>query len=301
MTRARPRMGVGVPVLNGERFLAETLDSLLAQSYEDFVLIIGDNASTDRTEEIARAYAARDPRIEYVRHSRNIGAARNYNDLFHRAGTEYFRWHASDDLSLPGYTARCVDVLDSDPGVVLAYCKTLDIDQEGHEIGPYEDRVDAQQEHARDRFLHVMTVLERCNAIYGVMRSALVARTRLMETFVASDRCFMAELALYGKIAELPARLFLRRYHTGASSAMTDEERRTFFSGQPAAPTLRTLRHWWAYWSAILRAPLSVAETSRLQVDMLRRAYWGKGLMLQEAAKVLRYRLGIGTPVSGGA
>jgi hypothetical protein len=139
-----------------------------------------------------------------------------------------------------------------------------------------------------------MSLLERCNAIYGVMRSAVAARTRLMETFVASDRCFMAELALYGKFIELPERYFLRRYHTGASSAMTDEERRTFFSGRPAAPTLQTVRHWWAYWSAILRAPLSARETVRLQMDMLRRAYWGKGLMLQEAGKVLRYRLRIG-------
>jgi glycosyltransferase involved in cell wall biosynthesis len=294
MTNARPRLGVGVPVFNGERFLAETLDSLLAQTYEDFVLIIGDNASTDRTEEIARAYAARDPRIEYVRHPGNIGAARNYNDLFYRAGTEYFRWHAADDISLPEYTARCLDVLDADPGVILAYCKTMNIDQDGHELGPYEDKVDAQQEHARDRFLHVVKVLERCNAVYGVIRSALAARTKLMETFVASDRCFMAELTLYGRIIEVPDRFFLRRYHTGASSAMTDEERRTFFSAQPAAPTLQTLRHLWAYWTAVLRAPLSVGETVRLQVDMLKFAYWGKANVLREAAKVLRYHLRIG-------
>jgi hypothetical protein len=139
-----------------------------------------------------------------------------------------------------------------------------------------------------------MSRLERCNAIYGVMRSAVMARTRLMGTFVASDRCFMAELALYGRFIELPERYFLRRYHAGASSAMTDEERRTFFSGRPAAPTLQTLRHWWAYWTAVTRAPLSVGETVRLQVDMLKLAYWGKANMLKEAAKVLRYHLRIG-------
>ena len=299
MTKARPRLGVGVPVFNGERYLAETLDSLLAQTYEEFVLIIGDNASTDRTEEIARAYAARDPRIEYVRHPRNIGAAGNYNDLFHRAGTELFRWHAADDLSLPEYTARCVDVLDADPGVVLSYCKTMDIDQAGNEIGPYEDQVHSPQANARDRFLSVVWHLKRCNAVYGVMRSALTARTRLMETFVSSDLCFMAELVLYGKFIELPERLFLRRYHSGASSAMTEEQRWAFYSARPAAPTLRTLRHLWAYWSAILRAPLPLAEAARLQVDMLRRAYWGKGIMLQEAARVLQYHLRIGQPASG--
>ena len=294
MTNVRPRLGVGVPVYNGERYLAETLDSLLGQTYEEFVLIIGDNASTDRTEEIARDYAARDPRIEYVRHPTNIGAAPNYNDLFYRAGTELFRWHAGDDLSLPGYTTRCVDALDADPGAVLAYCKTMDIDQVGKEIGPYEDHVDASQAKARDRFLYIMQHLKRCNAVYGVMRSAIVARTRLMETFVSSDLCFMAELALYGRFIELPERLFLRRYHTGASSAMTEEQRWAFYSARPAAPTLQTLRQLWGYWTAILRAPLSAGEMLHLQVDMLKRAYWGKANYLKEAAKVLRYHLRIG-------
>ena len=54
-------MSVGVPVRNGARFLAETLDSLLAQSHADFELLISDNASTDETQAIGRAYAARDP------------------------------------------------------------------------------------------------------------------------------------------------------------------------------------------------------------------------------------------------
>ena len=73
-----PRVSIGVPVYNGERFLALTLDSLLAQTYRDFEIIIGDNASIDRTEEIGRTYAAKDPRVRYVRHEHNLGLARNY-------------------------------------------------------------------------------------------------------------------------------------------------------------------------------------------------------------------------------
>src|SRR5919106_778416 len=69
------RVSIGVPVYNGETYLAETLDSLLAQSFEDFEIIISDNASTDRTPEICRAYQNKDPRVRYFRSDRNLGAA----------------------------------------------------------------------------------------------------------------------------------------------------------------------------------------------------------------------------------
>jgi glycosyltransferase involved in cell wall biosynthesis len=62
-----PRVRIGLPAYNGERHLPAALDSLLAQTYGDFELIISDNASTDRTEEICREYAARDSRIRYHR------------------------------------------------------------------------------------------------------------------------------------------------------------------------------------------------------------------------------------------
>ena len=74
---APPRVSIGVPVYNGDRFLAETLDAILAQTFADFEVVIVDNASTDRTAEIGQAYAARDPRISYQRNPANIGAMRN--------------------------------------------------------------------------------------------------------------------------------------------------------------------------------------------------------------------------------
>ena len=76
-----PTLSVGLPVYNGERYLAESLDALLAQTYADFELIISDNASTDGTAEICREYAARDPRIRYVRQPVNVGAGPNHNLL----------------------------------------------------------------------------------------------------------------------------------------------------------------------------------------------------------------------------
>src|SRR5262245_55195681 len=110
-----PRLSIGVPVYNGQRFLRATLDSLLAQTFTDFELIICDNASTDGTEAICREYAARDPRVTYVRHDRNLGPAPNYNACFAHARGELFKWAAADDVVEPKFLQRCIEMLDSDP------------------------------------------------------------------------------------------------------------------------------------------------------------------------------------------
>ena len=83
MTSA-PRLSIGLPVFNGENYLAEAIDTLLAQTYTDYELIISDNASTDGTREICEKYAAKDERIRYLRQPRNIGAAPNHNFLVQR-------------------------------------------------------------------------------------------------------------------------------------------------------------------------------------------------------------------------
>ena len=80
-----PTVSVGLPVYNGADYLAEAIDSILKQSFEDFELLIQDNASTDATGEICRAYAASDARVRYVRNPQNVGAAGNYNLVFERA------------------------------------------------------------------------------------------------------------------------------------------------------------------------------------------------------------------------
>src|SRR5688500_410636 len=79
---ARPRVSIGIPVFNGERFLAETIDSILTQTFEDYEIIISDNASTDRTQEICLLYASRDQRIRYYRNESNLGGSENYNRVF---------------------------------------------------------------------------------------------------------------------------------------------------------------------------------------------------------------------------
>src|SRR5262245_64695053 len=106
MTRAAPRVTLGMPVYNGEAFLEEALRSLLGQTFEDFELVISDNASTDRTRSICLDYAARDRRIRYDRNEVNLGFCRNQNYVIESCTREYFLLTHHDDIRAPHYLDR---------------------------------------------------------------------------------------------------------------------------------------------------------------------------------------------------
>src|SRR5690606_3415564 len=134
-----PQVSIGLPTFNGSTYLQATIDALLAQDFADFELIISDNGSTDDTESICRAAVAADKRVRYQRSTVNRGAGWNYNEVLRLARAPYFKWAADDDICEPSFLRRCVDALDADAGLVLAYPKTLLIDAAGEVTGPLDD------------------------------------------------------------------------------------------------------------------------------------------------------------------
>ena len=111
----KPSVSIGLPVYNGEPFVERAINAVLAQTYSDFELVISDNGSTDRTEEICREFAGRDARVKYVRAERNQGAIWNFNRVFELSQGEYFKWAAADDVFLPTFLEKCAQVLDDNP------------------------------------------------------------------------------------------------------------------------------------------------------------------------------------------
>jgi glycosyltransferase involved in cell wall biosynthesis len=284
-----PRVGIGLAVCNGERFLAATLDSLLAQTFEDFELIVCDNASTDRTPEIARAYAARDRRVRYVRNETNLGAAGNYRRAFALSSAPYFRWSAADDLFAPESLARCVEVLDREPAVVLTYPKTTFIDEHGRVIGDYEDGLHLTSPRPSERLRQLLARLRYCNAIYGLMRADAMRKTRLVGDYIGSDIVFQAELALYGWFWEIPEVLFFRRLHPAASSSMTDRERRAFYDpARRRRVALWRWRHLFELARAVARAPLPLREQALAQMRLARAALAARDRLAEEIAGAAR-------------
>src|SRR5436190_10934974 len=106
-----PRVSVGIPVYNGERFLKGAIDSLLSQRFTDFEILISDNASTDGTQAICEEYVANDQRVSYFRQRTNIGAPGNWNYVAKLARGTYFKWASANDECDPRMLDQCVAVL----------------------------------------------------------------------------------------------------------------------------------------------------------------------------------------------
>jgi glycosyltransferase involved in cell wall biosynthesis len=126
-----PLVTIMLPIFNGERFLREALDSLLAQSFTDFELLIADNASTDATAAICLKYAARDSRIVYHRHAENLGVFPNVEWLCRQAKGEFLMLTGDDDVYERDCLARYVDRIRDRNDVILVYSDYNWIDVDG--------------------------------------------------------------------------------------------------------------------------------------------------------------------------
>ena len=127
----KPKLFIGMPVYNGERFMGEAIDSILSQSFSDFVLFISDDSSPDATGAIAQRYAAQDPRVIYYRQPQNLKMVKNFKFVLDQADTEYFMWAAHDDVREKEYLKVCIEKLESDKKLGLATTAILDIDSLG--------------------------------------------------------------------------------------------------------------------------------------------------------------------------
>jgi glycosyltransferase involved in cell wall biosynthesis len=267
-----PRVSVGLPVFNAERFVAATIDSILAQTFEDFELIISDNASTDGTEEICQRYAGDDDRIRYVRNPENLGLAYNYNQTFHLSSGEYFKWAAHDDLLRSKFLERCVEALDRDPSVVMSYTGWAPIDETGNLVTPNEIRypawrADSPDPVERSRFTFHMEPRPP-SAIYGLFRSDVLRRTRLFRPTHGGDHILIAEVSLYGPFLEVPETLFLNRWHSGSGGKRpTYQERVAIYL---PASRAESLGHGPV--GAFLLFGKTMAQNATAQVDSIRRA-----------------------------
>lgn len=126
-----PRLTIGLIVRNGEAHLAETMRSLLDQSFGDFVLVVHDNASTDNSASIAEQFTARDSRVTVVRRPENVGVIENLCLAAEAATTPLFCWAAHDDLREPAFLATLIDLLDRHRHAGLACCAARNIDPDG--------------------------------------------------------------------------------------------------------------------------------------------------------------------------
>jgi len=285
------KVAIGLPVYNGDNYLAAAIESILAQSYGDFDLLISDNASTDGTEEICRTYARQDGRIRYVRQPRNVGAAANHNLTVRMTENPYFKWAAHDDLLAPGFLAACVDVLDHDPTVVLASPASMLIDELGEPL-PYSAKLGGMVDRsgvvwprlperndglmARDptvRFEAVMLNTIMCVEIFGLMRRSMLLRTFLQVPFNSADKLVLAQMSLLGRFWLGEETLFLRRCHPQQfSAAVSGSYRALWFSGRRDSIFTQQVKLLMAYCRAAYTTDLTIRQRYTCLRAVARRA-----------------------------
>jgi glycosyltransferase involved in cell wall biosynthesis len=214
----KPLLSVGLFVYNGEPFIKESLDSLQSQTFRDFELIISDNGSTDRTQAICEQYASLDRRVHYYRNERNRGAGWNIRRVFELATGKYFKWVACDDLCSRDFFERCIDVLERDPSVVLAHCRTRVVNQSGNFLENYHWPMQTDSYDVVTRFREMLLNDHMCYQIFGIMRRDALLRIPRQGSYVNSDGVLLAQLSFLGRFFEIPEYLFTSRRHERQSS-----------------------------------------------------------------------------------
>ena len=258
-----PLVSSGVPVFNGEKSLAQALDALIKQDYNNLEIIISDNGSRDRTSQICEEFLKKDSRVKYYRSSENLGSNWNFNRVYDLSSGKYFMWAAHDDLRELSFVRACVEKLEQFPEAVLCHTHTeLFI----------ENRKERLCVAHLDSFVGVTGLVERYRetlkhfpavAIYGVYRSAALKKTHMFERAIATDLAFIQELSIYGSFVQVSEILFT---YIGREKWNTVHDDYKDFSGKDLKP-------WWYlpfvvlfldHWSRVARAELTFGLKLRL-------------------------------------
>src|ERR1700751_621643 len=175
-----PKISIGLPVYNGEAYLAKAIESLLDQSYTDFEVIISDNASTDRTAEICRDFAARDSRIRFFQNQVNIGGVRNHNRVFELARGEFFKLASHDDLYPREMLKRCLEVFEKvPPSIAVVYSYFEVIDEFGNCLEVRTDLIEKRDPRPHVRLARLLLNVGHYSATQGVIRSEVRRKAQI--------------------------------------------------------------------------------------------------------------------------
>jgi glycosyltransferase involved in cell wall biosynthesis len=219
------KISIGLPVFNGERYLSRAIESVLAQSFGDFEVLIADNASTDATWDICRSYAEKDKRIRLVRHAANCGAFANFKFVLDQTSLPYFMWMAHDDVLHPNYVSRCYSFLESNPDYVLCFAKNGTIDETGDEIDFYHyDDMEYFEVNSSDpvrRYGACLNNLPPPFEVYGMFRTDMIKKAKRFQLRDGADQVLILELSLLGKFQRIPE--VLRHYRIKTTKTSVEE------------------------------------------------------------------------------
>jgi glycosyltransferase involved in cell wall biosynthesis len=275
-----------MPVFNGERFVATAIRSVLGQTFEDFELVICDNASTDRTREICESFAESDRRVRYFRNDVNLGAHPNYNRSFELSRGRYFKWAAHDDVLQPGFLRACVDAMEQNTDAAVCQSDIDYIDEDGHSIGTRQRFLTgADSGDPVERFAVLVLRPHDCQAMMGLFRREILAKSSLLPSFHGADRAMLAEVALSGRYIHVPGALIQVRDH-GERYSRARKRPRERAAWHDTRTTERFRFPVWhmyrTYWRSIASATLPAGAKARARLRLLE--WWFRNYNLARVA-----------------
>lgn len=204
-----PQVSIGMPVYNGAKFICEALDSLLTQTFTDFELIISDNASTDDTEAICRAYESKDNRIRYVRQESNKGSSANFKFVFEKSIAKYFMWAAADDVWSNNWISELIQEMT--PECIAVRGGITYFNKEG-EYRLYPTSFSNRQ------FIKCFIeddLLARCHHIYGLFDRGKLLKSNLdiLDAEYAGDIIFTCHILAFGDLKTINSTQHYYRHH----------------------------------------------------------------------------------------
>ena len=264
-----PVVTVGIPLYNHADWLAETLESLLTQTFPDCRFIAVDDCSTDDSRQVVESYVAIDGRLSYECNSRRLGMIGNWRRCFEVArerypNARYFAWASDHDLYHPRALEELVGQLDNHPEAVLAYSSHLKISETGEPRGQGGWKFDTAGITSRNkRFVETTWRMSAGNMIYGLFRSDALLKAGVFRKILLPDRFLIAEISLQGEFRQVRELLWYRR-HEGVFSL--GRQRQSLFGlKQPWWARIP----WWISQPKALGWNLCVRGTGRPKVSRL--------------------------------
>jgi len=213
---------MGLPVYNGENFVAGAIQCAQAQTFPNWELIICDNSSTDRTVALCREFAEQDSRIRVYQNARNMGVCFNFDKVFRLSCGKYFKWISHDDLFAPQFIERCIQELEKDERVVLAFPKFSYVDAHGRVLRRQASELSVLGPTAESRIEQFMALAAQSTDFlwlqYGLIRRDVLEQSGSMGWYAGSDHIMLFRIALHGCIKQIEEELFSRREHLEAST-----------------------------------------------------------------------------------
>jgi cellulose synthase/poly-beta-1,6-N-acetylglucosamine synthase-like glycosyltransferase len=241
-----PRVVIGVPLYNGAEHLEEALESLLAQRYPDYAVLLVDDCSSDDTPAIAQRYLHGRGVLTYHRNPKRLGMIGRYRRCYEIAselypGFEYFAWGSDHDVWHPRWLSQMVRALDGNGGVVLTYPLNVGISDEGAVVREVWEFDTLGIRRRGRRLRRVVRGISAGNMVYGLYRAKALERAGIYRRVLLPDRLLMAELSQFGQFEQVPEILWYRRFRPGVQASL-ERQRSSFFpDGAPAYSHLP----WW--------------------------------------------------------